>query len=555
MAMTIATCKSLAQQLEPILWKHLTIRVRQPARESLTRNCHIIESIRIVGLNDIFFENVLDILQYLSTTTGPRLDKETSTSCVTLKRLKRIELTNLIYASGLLTMFNYCPKLTYLDISCTMLLKDPNSARLFRQALSDNLRQLEHLRLNGLFATTKNVLPLLVVCFLHPQLKEMRFKFSMKVSGNREYSHWYEDDQEEEESQSDQGDEEFGVDPELRWVTTSLENASRSSDYSTSKISSLTLPSYRRGYPASFLVLLLRYYLPNIEAFDIPWGILDANLQEECPKMCFKLQHISFSQHEFHAPYELDAYTAEIKSFIIGCSSGVGLKSIRAYHFDEGDYHFVHDSLLGVVADNHSSTLEEVDFRNCQSVPSLSIQNILSTCRKLTRFNVIPASGSASVYFNHIVNGGQWVCLDLKELCLNLKRSSADYYDGTETELGKAEAKYVYSQIGRLVRLETLRLGYMGDLSKEQRESFELNLTLKDGWLAELQGLVELRHFHMASDFWSNMGQAETEFMSSHWPRLQTITVGSPLSWKAGHYEQQPHWQRLRDRKIKFLYN
>ncbi|KAF9344820.1 hypothetical protein BGX26_003857 [Mortierella sp. AD094] len=101
-----------------------------------------------------------------------------------------------------------------------------------------------------------------------------------------------------------------------------------------------------------------------------------------------------------------------------------------------------------------------------------------------------------------------------------------------------------YAQIGRLVNLEKLGLGW--DLCEHitRAEDFEFDLTLEHGWLAELGGLKELKHFYMATQFWSTMGQAEVEFVDANWPQLERITFGDRniVTVLTGFLEE-PHWR------------
>jgi hypothetical protein len=71
------------------------------------------------------------------------------------------------------------------------------------------------------------------------------------------------------------------------------------------------------------------------------------------------------------------------------------------------------------------------------------------------------------------------------------------------------KAKEAYAQIGSLSKLESLSLsdGTVVD-GPNPRLSHNNDLTLQ-GWLRQLAGLKKLKYFHMATDFWSCMDQAE----------------------------------------------
>ncbi|KAK3805033.1 MAG: hypothetical protein J3Q66DRAFT_423572 [Benniella sp.] len=106
------------------------------------------------------------------------------------------------------------------------------------------------------------------------------------------------------------------------------------------------------------------------------------------------------------------------------------------------------------------------------------------------------------------------ICHDVKQLHLFLE---SHVYALTERtlEIANQKSKEVYAQIGRLDKLEELGLGYI------LAGSAMMDLTLEEGWLAELAGLKKLRHFHLLTDLWTSMGQAEVEFMVSNWPKLE----------------------------------
>jgi len=182
----------------------------------------------------------------------------------------------------------------------------------------------------------------------------------------------------------------------------------------------------------------------------------------------------------------------------------------------------------------------------------------------------------------------EWVCLDLRQLGLILNRftppertlggiiwaepASAEEdlysifsYDGDSEEeeevwhvqelvpvvdvsasLRAAAAKRVYTQIGRLEKLEVLALdidrnGNTG--AKEQ--DYAWDLTLSKGWLRELAGLKNLKSLILHADFWSNMGQAEVEFIDEHWSSLREIS----LERRASSWPTQAHWLWLRKRR------
>ncbi|CAO3566662.1 unnamed protein product [Mortierella alpina] len=89
-----------------------------------------------------------------------------------------------------------------------------------------------------------------------------------------------------------------------------------------------------------------------------------------------------------------------------------------------------------------------------------------------------------------------------------------------------AASKYLYYQIGRLVKLEVLALGIdNGDFTNANKGDYAWDLTLTRGWLGQLAGLRNLKVLRLQGDLWSGMGQAEVEFIHEHWPLLREITL------------------------------
>ena len=107
-------------------------------------------------------------------------------------------------------------------------------------------------------------------------------------------------------------------------------------------------------------------------------------------------------------------------------------------------------------------------------------------------------------------------------------------------------AKSVYTQIGRLQKLEVLALSI--DISQDtaaEEKDYAWDLTLSKGWLREMAGLKNLKTLKLHSAFWSKMGQAEVEFMHEHWPWLNEVTLWS----QKPSLPLEPHWQWLLDKQ------
>jgi hypothetical protein len=74
------------------------------------------------------------------------------------------------------------------------------------------------------------------------------------------------------------------------------------------------------------------------------------------------------------------------------------------------------------------------------------------------------------------------------------------------------------------------------------------DLTLRIGWLGELVGLKELRHFHILTDLWTSMEQAEVELMVTNWPKLERISVDTVYNdCYALDLLSKSHWQWLKE--------
>ncbi|KAF9284944.1 hypothetical protein BGZ68_004295 [Mortierella alpina] len=234
------------------------------------------------------------------------------------------------------------------------------------------------------------------------------------------------------------------------------------------------------------------------------------------------------------------------------------------------------------------STLQEIEFLNCESIGSADQQAILSSCRQLKRLWMVPRTTlkpQEGLQFQDVLDG-EWVCLGLRELYLILDRTikvkalsqamrleslaltgETATKDTGHEELHTGErsgretmawaAKRVYSQLGRLADLKILSIGFvMTDQERRKATgySFQWDLTLSRGWLAELSGLKNLRHLHLRTDFWTRMGQAEVEFMDAKWPLLESVTF-IIFRWYSAETDlflklmQKPHWLWLQKRR------
>ncbi|KAF9964977.1 hypothetical protein BGZ70_005641 [Mortierella alpina] len=259
------------------------------------------------------------------------------------------------------------------------------------------------------------------------------------------------------------------------------------------------------------------------------------------------------------------------------------LKTVRAFRFNDESGWSSRDTISTLVK-HHSKTLEEVELLLCRMISSRDQQALFVSCKQLKRFWMVPDGTSPAAYeieFRDIFTGA-WNCLGMRELSLtfnrfiNVKKTvEAMRLEGSkgaagdrdlevdevyrpddmaqERRAGAWAAKQAFAQIGRLTALEHLALGTDEGPNGSEEDVLESkwDLTLSKGWLAQLAGLKNLRHFHMRTDHWSCMGQAEVEFMDAEWPWLDCVS----FDWCSMTDDQfmkevsLPHWQWLQQKR------
>ncbi|KAF9983528.1 hypothetical protein BGZ65_001692 [Modicella reniformis] len=356
----------------------------------------------------------------------------------------------------------------------------------FLDMIATKLPHLQVLIIRRTYTDLEGMFQLLKVCFNHPQLIDLRCH-DFFFSGNTDqiYAKLLESLQDADKAKADAGE------------PTGLQ------------LKSLILPHITGdGYPQSFMVPFLRSHVPNLERLGVPkmspndWRKLAEAIAEGCPK----LQHITndwFREDESH------------ESLIIEVIRGCTKSGLRSYHGNE---------VIDCLVENHAITLEEIDITNGRYVRSDYLRSALTECRKLKRFCVKWHVGLSEIDFQDGLR--EWVCRDLQVLQLYLRRD-ADVPAGRVREEVVAQAgKDIFRQIGRLTKLEELYIvSVMSDGGTRE-------LSLEHGWLVELAGLKELRHFEMRTDIWFSLGQAEVEFMDTNWPELRKIAIGYD-PWRA----------------------
>lgn len=232
------------------------------------------------------------------------------------------------------------------------------------------------------------------------------------------------------------------------------------------------------------------------------------------------------------------------------------IQSSRAWkHLSLSFFHGFGPLSTAALIHQHSTTLETLIFKECDGFCSEDIQTVLSSCVNLRTFQAMTSSGtefSSTVYLDaREMVDSPWVCLGLEKLKLvitgiarpDLKkdqygvRLAGPLHDGTIQ--GYDMQRTVYSQLGKLTRLQELWLGHdIPDLDDEENyhptevdgqwryidpdEQFEcLEFSLRSG-LDLLRGLTELRLLNM-DRMNVRVGLSEVQWMTSNWPKLEKI--------------------------------
>ncbi|KAF9966174.1 hypothetical protein BGZ70_003090 [Mortierella alpina] len=328
------------------------------------------------------------------------------------------------------------------------------------------------------------------------------------------------------------------------------------------KIRTLQLPCKRnREHHNPLPLLLLKSDLLNLESCEIPWFGVNTNrkvIERVVRKHCPKLKHLicpSFKDHE------LDGQG--VNSFVYACT---GLQSFTSNRFVDEEPVTEPRYILSALAACHSDTLEILELTECYQANSCDQQDILARCKRLKQFwimNSSPGDYNIGIESTHILKE-KWVCIELTKLGPTLNRfpevddvfaeleaaeeGAGDLGDWEEAErrLLAMASKNVYTQIGRLARLEVLVLSIgKGTYTQANQGDYAWDLTLSKGWLGEMAGLKSLKTLILRGDFWSRMGQAEVEFIHEHWPVLREIS----LSGNALQLSPQSPWRWLLNKR------
>ncbi|KAG0221367.1 hypothetical protein B0O80DRAFT_104332 [Mortierella sp. GBAus27b] len=515
------TCKLQSRLLEPCFWRHVVLRKNYQDSSALVRYRHHLRSVEIDIDNPAHLRTLVEGLPKLPSngTNEPSklIQGFPNLKALTLGLNERLGPEAM---EPLLLVLEYSHYLTQLDLPGKVLDQDSLSHQLL-EAIANNLPHLLCLSLDRAIIHPKTVFSLIDVCFKHSRLIDLRcecYTYTVGTQGVWEYGPGFVALQ---QSLQDADDEKM-----MAGQQTGL------------RFASLLLPPIERGYPASFIIPFLRSQVPHLEwlgvpAIDGPYSSheLKTAISEGCPK----LQRITVNASFMPASVTLAV------GKVVQSSTQLGLKSIVIWCLEDTTPFQASKMVMKDLIHQHANTLEEIELLACLQAWSVDLASVLATCKKLKKFRIErPIIGDVSIAFRDAV-AREWVCKDLVELNIYLNRGVVVPAGATLRQVMAQNAKEVYAKIGRLVKLESLGLGW-------EMESFPgdfmNDLTLEHGWLAQLSGLKELRHFQMEKDFWSSMGQAEIAFMVVNWPKLESIAIAAPKS-ETERVFTLPHWQWL----------
>ncbi|KAI1321073.1 hypothetical protein EDD11_008654 [Mortierella claussenii] len=597
--MLMATCKSLAMQLEPVLFASTIVLPQYVKPDTLKRNW---THIRHIDLSMIKAEwpvhlSQQDLLSALTADSqlqsSPQLAKQLGTSAsgsvfLQQNNLHTIDVNRVVGS-----------RLTVLRLNFDF--RRPNTTLVphIIEAIDQNLSNLEHLFVLGRYASLEMSLKWLEVGLRHPRLVQLEFDFT------------------------DDGTTPSYLIPPLPSVkdwTNLLNSVSEAQErhhqnainqgrfskkgqhLGRSRIRHFQPPDSIAVYPASFLYSLFSVYLPNVEEYYLP-----EHVENDCEELMERSLVESFGRiqhlHCGSFPDSRFRHMDTVKRFLEVCSGSEGLKSFSCRWFNDCiEPSEAADSVGQTLIRHHSKSLEEINLLWTSCLHSKTIQAWLESCDKLTSFRVETFLSEVSIDFQDIISK-EWVCTELKALELTLSRkgiSDADLlYDffiragGDHDDLENMEdidiegsvsghrsggcsgnrtfdlmsaavdavaqfvGEKVYSQIGRLVKLEYLSLGCdLHESAFANAASFEWDLTLNKGWLVQLNDLKQLKHFMMVADFWSQMGFPEVQFMAENWPQLERLTFGHyPMAASEEKGWEKPHWKWLQKQRPGIVYD
>ncbi|KAG0224399.1 hypothetical protein BGX31_008025 [Mortierella sp. GBA43] len=515
----MATCKTFAYKLEPCLWRHLTIRNEAPPKDALLRNGSHILTIAIH--KDGFDQNFIKALAQDIRALDQPFSK---LHCLALGPFPLNAGPRHIIAQMVVDIARQSHlTLTTMTLPPSMLTIDSRLDSLVQDVLPTRLPNLSHLTIGkGGPVPWTRTLPFLVRCFQHPRLISLQCGFSIS---DRNCS--------------------------LQKLLAVLDDVVQSKEGTgASCIKDLGLPSPDTGYKGQVLVPFLRVHGPSLESMWIPSiasdmdnQLLEKTVEESCPS----LRHLGvvWSRRQ---PVKCSAIAAIIR----GCKPA-GLESIHLTGIDQQQRAVATEmkEIVESLVSHHAMALQELDLVKCV-IQSEQQYWILERCPNLRRLWIQPQATRSPRSFTIYVHecNNDWACLEMKELCLTYGLDWQLFHGQLGKSLDKqalSASVRLYKQIGRLVQLEDLAIGFTAQ-NHSERSCYEHDLTLQKGWLAELVGLKKLRRLYVCKNLWKRMGQEEVEFMHQNWPLLQRVSFECE-AWALNKIRNAPHWEWLREKR------
>jgi len=527
-------CKAFSRQLEPYFWSHPVITNTLDAPKSLVRQARHFQSLE-VSLDKSFESFMVELRRPPRPTISHA--HASAAANVGFPSLRRLTIYTLEHTnpptSNLLLILYHSPNLTELNIQRSFKM-DPPLMQVLLIVLETQLPCLQRLAIQVSSIHQVTGFELLEVCFNHPQLIDLQCGFYFDRS----------------QYQTDPKDYNDYV-PKLDALLKSLQDADKAKAEAGLptglRLKSLMLPDIWEGYPKDFLLPFLRSQVPVLERFRMPCvdGLVSEDdmqeLEEAITVGCPRLTHLSgrmwFS--------EVTNYEGGFIAALHSCARNSGLKSFIGTGYCEEE-HSENESVVQELLEHHADTLEEIEFHESIHVNSENINRIVSTCKNLRILRMSPFDyPSMSLRFQDVST--EWACRDLTVLELFMDREVVVPQGRNKVDIVTQAVQRFFAQVGRLTNLEELGLGSRMDLEREERKLFAKDLTLENGWLAELSGLKQLRHFRMYTDYWSSMVREDVEFMHVNWPKLEKISFG--LDDFDEEVLEDYHWEWLKRRR------
>ncbi|KAI8594918.1 hypothetical protein EDD21DRAFT_62850 [Dissophora ornata] len=341
-----------------------------------------------------------------------------------------------------------------------------------------------------------------------------------------------------------------------------MEQLSMANTPLTSTLKALTLPSH---LPGKVMVYILLNWVHNLSSIDVPFVVDESATDFVKALRTFhpKLRRIIASnvfmagEHGYALMTSiLQAYRPEILVATVKDQelqavikeAHDGIRSFQAQCIE--DQQPFMEALL-----EHYNTLEEVDLRNTIFFASQSIQQILSSCKSLTRFSMSTTTSGENVLSHSDMIMTPWVCAKLR--VLDLRLSCLVSYSGSQMNpdqeaLFKDECTAsIFTRIGSLTELEELGLDLdpedyaedtVSDQEQPQRLTLPTGLTV-DSALRHMKGMKKLRVLRLSPNAFMQMDQAECGFMAREWPLLNEIEFNCCTAQDYWTTCEKEHWK------------